>query len=195
MPRHQQQFSDQEILDQIRAGGATMERMIAHVYQRYWPMIRDFVQKQNGTEEEAEEVYQEGMIAFYENVTQGKFKGKSSLTSYLFSICKFTWHSKFKQRLRKTEREISWEGMDPGEASFLGKLMEKDEYENALNLLEKLGESCKNLLVYVHYFNYSMKEIAQMMGYKSDQIARNKHYRCNKSLEGMLAGNTKKSNP
>lgn len=184
-------YTDEEIISGIRAGGSKMERTLDYVYKRYWPMIKDYIRKQNGTTEEAEEVFQEGMIGFYENILLGKYQQKSSISSYLFSICKFIWFKQFEKRVKKDKVEFPLNDLDKPEEGFLGRLMEKDEFEHALKLLEQLGKSCKKLLVYIHYFNYSMKEVAKMMNYKSDQIARNKHYRCNKSLENLLSGNRK----
>lgn len=192
MGSRKDRHTDEEIISGIRGGGARMEVILAYVYQRFWPMIRDFVRKHNGSPEEAEEVFQEGVIGFYENVITGKFQQRSSVSSYLYSICKYNWHARFKKRMRTEKVEVPLGDLEKPEASFLGRLMEKDEYENALVFLEKLGEGCKKILVYVHYFNYPMKEIAQMMGFKNDQIARNKHYRCNKSLEQLLERHSQK---
>ncbi len=191
MGSKQDRYTDEEIIAGIRAGGRRMESILNYVYKRYWPMVKDYVRKQNGSTEEAEEVYQEGMVGFYENIIQGKYQHRNSISPYLFSICKFTWHKTFSKRRRKDKVEFPLEDFDKPDEGFLGRLIEKDEFDHALHLLEKLGESCKQILLYIHYFNYSMKEVAKMMGYKNDQIARNKHYKCNKSLEKLVGGNSR----
>ena len=54
-----------------------------------------------------------------------------------------------------------------------------------MKLLDKLGEACRKLLQLKLYQRKSMEEIRVLMGFKNDQIARNKHYKCKKELKRL----------
>ena len=64
-------------------------------------------------------------------------------------------------------------------------LFDQTKIEQLNDLLGKLGKNCKEVLMY--WANgYSMKEIAEMMGYKSDNMAKKKKYKCFKELLDYL---------
>ena len=58
-----------------------------------------------------------------------------------------------------------------------------EERSNAINdLLAQIGEECQKLLKYSIYDNLSMKEIAQLMGYSNEGVAKTYNYRCKQKL-------------
>ena len=70
--------------------------------------------------------------------------------------------------------------------SPLISIMEGEQKQRVLDLLDALGESCKELLVENLYHNASMKEIAASGGYSSEQIVRNKKYKCLQKLKSLI---------
>ena len=84
-------YSDEEIISAIQAGGFSEERYVKYLYFRFQPKVLSFVLKNSGSEDEARDIYQDGVVSLYENIKTGKYRGEGSLAAYLFSICRFMW--------------------------------------------------------------------------------------------------------
>ena len=178
-------MTDQEILDGLLKGGSEEARCLKYLYWEYYPLIRSYVQRSNGTEEEATDVFQDGVITFYEQVKQNKYRGDSSIKTYLFAICKNLWFNQLRKK--KTARSYTEHerNQDAGHDSPETLFLEREKHEHILKLLDKLGEACRKLLQLKLYQRKSMEEIRVLMGFKNDQIARNKHYKCKKERKRL----------
>ena len=182
----QKAFSDQTILNALLKGGLAEDTALRQVYLQNRTPIFDFVKKNSGTTEEAKDVFQEAVMAFYENVKNGRFKGESTMPSYIYSIARFIWLNKLK---RKNVGQRILETQQPNEATqnFLPHFLEKEQEKQVLGVFEKLGSDCKKVLLLNIYQQLNMQEIAVEMNYENEQIARNKKYKCLKKLKEMIA--------
>ena len=68
----------------------------------------------------------------------------------------------------------------------LASLIE-DEYKTQIvEVLGALGESCKKILIDTIYYDKSMRDIVKEGVYSSEQIARNKKYKCMQRLKSLI---------
>ena len=184
----QKTYTDQEILDGLRRGGQPEDAALRQVYLQNRTAVLDLIKKNKGSMEEAKDVFQEAIMSFYENIKNGKFKGESAISSYIYSIARFIWLNKLKrkgigQRILDTQQPCEIE------ESFLPRFFAKEKEKQVLDLFEKLGCDCKKVLVFCIYQQYNMREVADEMNYENEQIARNKKYKCLKKLKAMIADN------
>ncbi|MEO1260469.1 MAG: sigma-70 family RNA polymerase sigma factor [Bacteroidota bacterium] len=182
----QKTYSDKEIVAALLQGGPTEDAALRQVYVQHRMLILDFVKKNNGSAEEAKDVFQESVTAFYENVKQGRFKGDSAVSSYLYSIARFNWLNRLKRKGVGKKILETHKAAEVTE-SFLPRFLEKEKERQVLGVFEKLGGDCKKVLVLHIYQFLSMQEIAATMNYDSDQVARNKKYKCLKKLKELIA--------
>ncbi len=131
--------------------------------------------------EEAEDVFQDSVKILILSIRKGSFRGESTIKNYLFGICKKVLQS---QRVTKDRRvtlsqqiEFETEEKQTPERAFM--LQERREILN--KLLSEIGEKCQKVLQ-MWRLDYSMSEIADSMGYKSDGMARKKKHECMKKL-------------
>jgi len=144
-------------------------------------MALKFVKLNNGNNEDASDVFQESLIAFYENVKSSKFRGDSTIKTYLYSTIRNNWFTK----LKKSKSEIDIENVK----SPIDENNSKSETEliNILsNLLDQIGVSCKKILKYYYYENLSMKDIMERMEFSSEQSAKTQKYKCMQKLIKLL---------
>ena len=80
-----EKFSEEELLKGLEHGDS---KIISFIYKRNIPAIRNMVNQYPNMIFEVEDVLQEGMTRMIINVRSGKFQGKSSIHSYLYSICR-----------------------------------------------------------------------------------------------------------
>lgn len=175
-------MTDQEIYEGIaRKDNATF----LYLYKTYKDRIISLVKRNSGNEDDALDIFQEGLIALWTNITQGKFevKDKSKIGTYLYALCRNIWIS----RLRKTKRIDSIDD-NPG----VQEQVEVDDLEEGyeqVKLLErmlgKLGNTCQKLLKLFYYQKAPLKEIAVELSI-TEKTAKNNKYRCMQNLRTIF---------
>ncbi len=152
-------------------------------------MILSMVQKNSGSEDDAMDIFQEGLVAMWTNITQGKFELKENtrLSTYLYSLCRNIWIS----RLRKVKPGMTIEIKD--EHSDLMDVDDQEEQYTLIRTLEKqllkLNEACQQLLKQFYYEKSSLKDIALSMNI-TEKTAKNNKYRCMQSLRSYYENRT-----
>lgn len=160
------------------------------IYNDNKDTIYSYVISNKGSKVEAKDIYQETVIAFYENVRDGKFDGeRSTISTYVYAIAKFKWLNQLKRKGVMNEFHQKIELPNDFVESPLSELIHKEQKDLVLNLLAQLGATCKSLLVDSIYHNKTMKEIVAETSFSNEQIARNKKYKCMKQLKKLIAEN------
>jgi DNA-directed RNA polymerase specialized sigma subunit len=62
----------------------------------------------------------------------------------------------------------------------------KEAQSMIVELLERMGETCKQILTLFYYDDLSMKEILKQVNYENEQVLRNKKYKCLKELTSTI---------
>lgn len=173
--------SDAEIVDGIKRSD---DRALSILYKKHYKMVRYFVTRNSGREEDAEDVFQTGVIVLYEKIKAGDFNEKSSVKTYLYSICRNQW----LKQLRNKPSFISIVETEHGLPIEISDAQTDLTFEqNALtNQLLKLDERCRKILVSYYYEQLSMDEIAHSMGYTNADNAKTQKYRCIQRLKEMV---------
>jgi RNA polymerase sigma factor (sigma-70 family) len=180
---------DAMVLTQLLDPG-TSEKAIIYLYRTYFEGLGRFVVNNNGSQEDAEDIFQEVIVSFVHLVRQQKFRGESSIRTFLFSMNRNTWLNELKRRGRKVTREKNYHLLQDQKDERIEKVIEqREDTAQLLKLMEVLGDTCKKLLLLFYFENCSMKEILEKLEYENEQVVRNKKYKCLKKLEEMIASN------
>ena len=179
-------FSDEKIIDNIRSDDEQQRDMaLKYLYESHYHMALNIVKRKGGTEYEAEDVYQESIIALYECIRNDKFRGESKISTWLHSTIFNQWS--LTTRKSKKQQTNSLEDYSIEISSEDDNEQDNDELINIIwKILDKLGTSCKQVLLDYYYHRLSMKEIKEKMGFKTDQVAKNKRYRCKDKLDSFI---------
>jgi len=177
--------SDWPDLQEIRNGN---EAPIITIYENY---REEFIvwagRKYQLDQEDAVDVFQESVICFYRNVVRGKVETiSSSVKTYLFAIGKNIIRDKLKKNdPLKVTQEIG--EIDVSHQPEIMELIYNEERaELVKQLMQELQEPCNSLLRLFYYFNLSMKEIAQKMQYKNENVAKTQKMRCLNALKEKI---------
>ena len=173
-------MSDQEIISQLKKGN---EIYLKHLYQ-HLDMIKAWVLKNNGNEDDALDVFQEALIVFYKNLIGNTYEAKSKISTYLFAICKRQWYNQLNRRLKYEHPDIQWnENRDVDDAFEIEMTHAGPTLKKYINkALDALGDPCKSLLEASIYLKLKMQEIADQFGYADAHSARQQKLRCLKRL-------------
>jgi len=170
-------------IDLLKQGN---ERIVKDIYESNKQKFIAFARKYSIATNDANDLYQEAMVALIENVQKGRLDNlQSTIETYLFAIGKFMLFSFLKKENKMAtiykEDKIEWNTYD-------------DELkENQTILLQKnfalLGEQCKKLLTLFYYEEKKLNEIMSLMNYENKDVVKSQKYRCLKQLKNMLSKN------
>lgn len=156
-----------ELIAQKNIGKATKS------LYKYFPVVKKYVLANNGTKEDAEDLFQDALIILFTKINDGTFKLTSSLNTFLFSICKLKWF----EQLRKMDKEFVVKN-ESTDFEFQQYINEDERTKLIQSAFENLGVKCKELLYRFYYAKESMLKIAKEMKFSSDKLAKNQKYRC-----------------
>ena len=184
-----QSFSDRELLDSLQSRSRVNE-CVREIYRKHFEQLSWFVENNSGNRQDAEDIFQEVVVNFIDAVQKEKFRGESSVGTFLYALNKHAWLNELKRRGRAMKREIKFDKEHDTEQMDVSHHIANQEAKRlVMNVVEKLGDACKKILVMFYYENLSMKDILEKTEYETEQVVRNKKYKCLKQLEQMLNEN------
>lgn len=174
-------YTDKEIIADIESYSEEINnRALRHLYREYYQMALKFVKYNKGTTEDAGDVFQEALIAFFENIKNKKFRGASSIKTYLYATIRNNWFAK----LKKAKETQSIENLNIKDEVVTDNTQ---DINNILSeLMNQIGESCKRILQFYYYENLSMRDIMKKMDFSSEQSAKTQKYKCMQKLLKFL---------
>ena len=182
-------FSDSELVEAIKVKDL-LEPAISQLYQDHADISRSFIMGKGGTEQDADDIFQETVVSFIDTVQKGKFRQESGIRTFLISISKNLWYNEIRRRQRAGNREKLFETDRDQEEAGVGEIIRDRELKQQLNeMLQGLGESCRKILELFYYENLSMKDIVTHMHYENEQVVRNKKYKCLQQLTDKMKQN------
>jgi RNA polymerase sigma factor (sigma-70 family) len=184
------EYADQQLIAAMQ-NEREMDEAIRFIYRNYYGLLQQYVINNKGTKDDAADIIQETIVAFIEIVQQKKFRGESSVKSFLYSVTRNLWLSELRRKNSADNRNRVFEqGKEALEETVVQHLIGREHYRVIQDLFESLGDKCKQLLLLVYYENLSMKDIMEKMSqYQNEQVLRNKKYKCMKQLEQMMHEN------
>jgi len=177
--------TDVALANNIKAGGRMEENAIRYLIQRNYPLLEQFILQNKGDKADAEDVFQEALTALVVNIRKDRFKGDSSIHTYLFAIGKGIWYKRFRKRNRQRDRETSIEMEETDTETAEVHLLNEEQNQVLKQVFGQLREKCADVL-FLWASSYSMKEIAERLGYGSAQVVMNKKNKCLKQLHEQM---------
>lgn len=149
-------------------------------------MVQAYVLNNNGSYDEARDIFQEAMIALYEKAQNESFVLTCQIKTYIYSICRRLWLKRLQQIGRYAHPVDSME-----ETVAVEEDLEAHEKRNAdFNIMDRalssLGEPCKSLLEGYYLKKMDMNALATEFGYTNADNAKNQKYKCLMRLKKLF---------
>lgn len=182
-------YSDDELIQWIKTGQA-LDKPVSYLYAEHFENLTHFVRKNKGSQQDAEDVFQETVLVFVELVQQHKFRGESSIKTFLYAIARHAWLNELKKRDRVFVKDTEhYYASDQATEDLQTALIKNESKRKVLEFIEQLGDVCRKILVYYYYDDFSMREIYEQMHFENEQVVRNQKYKCMKKLVDWLERN------
>ncbi|MEM7039198.1 MAG: sigma-70 family RNA polymerase sigma factor [Bacteroidota bacterium] len=154
------------------------------LYGQFFPDIRQFILRNSGSEAEAYDVFQEGLIVLYRKARDPEFTIRQSFDGYLFTICKQIW---FNELRKKGRQKVI---LEDAPLIVAGSGIEETINERARDKLyrqkfRELGENCRKVLQ-MFFKGMRMEKIAEAMGFGSVSYAKKRKFQCKQKLFAMI---------
>jgi len=175
-------YSDQKVIDEIRNGN---EEMLVYVYKQNYTPVRNFILRNNGEEDDIDDILQESVIALWQNVMKEEFHLSAKLTTYLLAIVKNLWFKQLKKKNRLVRIDETGTEREKAEGDQFNALSRID-LTAIHEIIAEMDETCRKLLSYFYFDGFSNKVIAEKLGFANTDTVKSKKYQCYKKLEGMV---------
>ncbi len=164
---------------------ANDEDALKSLYEDNYFKIEMYVLNNNGTTEDAKDIYQEAFIAVWRNIQLDKFypENESSLEGYLYRIAKNKWLDHLRSgRYKKTT------SINDSATNLEDDVLPEENIRyitEVKNKFKHLGENCREVLTRFYYKKESMRTIAEKFEW-TEATAKNNKYRCLQRLRELL---------
>ena len=149
-------------------------------------MVQSLIINNNGTYDDARDVFQEAMITLYDKAKSDSFVLTSQIKTYIYSICRRLWLKRLQQMGKFIAPSETLEETVAVEEDI--DLHEKKNADFAImdRALNSLGEPCKSLLESFYLQKKGMTEIAASFGYTNADNAKTQKYKCLMRLKKLF---------
>jgi RNA polymerase sigma factor (sigma-70 family) len=161
-------------------------RAIETLYKDNFNMVQAFILHNNGSYDDARDIFQEAMIALYEKAQSESFVLTCQIKTYIYSICRRLWLKRLQQMGKFSNQVDSLDETVPVEEDL--DIHEKRNAEFAImdRAMNSLGEPCKSLLEGYYLKKMGMQELAAEFGYTNADNAKNQKYKCLMRLKKLF---------
>ncbi len=176
------------IIESIRTGANNVA--LEYLYDVSLKKVRQYILKNNGSKDDANDIFQDAVIVLFNQIRLNKFNEVYSIDAFIYSVARNLWIDKVRRDKKFTKYDSPDEyAVIASDTNHLDSLIQKEKSAAMKLVFNLLDEKCQNILTYVIYEKRSMKEIKELMGYNSEDVAKTNHYRCKQYLTKLVKSN------
>jgi RNA polymerase sigma factor (sigma-70 family) len=163
------EFTDIEIIECLKRRESYVVRYLS---ENYMPMIRLMVLQNGGDNDDAQDIFQDGLIIMLEKIDSGDFTLTCKFKTYLYCVCENLWKSVLNKRksaqnyfARREESDI--------EKDF-SEQMDRNIYEDIFrDVFNSLDQGSRSILQ-MYWQNIPPQKIAEKLGFTYGYVRKKK---------------------
>lgn len=178
-------YSDAKILEGLRERKRDCLRF---VYRDYFPLILAFVEKNSGTLQDAQDLFQDALVALYLRCRDRELKLNCALRTYFYSVCRNLW----LQRLERKFRVLYWADLsvhepEEGYGDKEGLIREQKLARHRVfwRHFSQLPDDCRKILT-MYIDKVPCKQVAEILGFHDENYAKVRKYLCKNLLRKRI---------
>ena len=162
------------------------EKAYQFLYAESYPSFQFWILNNSGSDMDAEDAFQRGMLSLLLNIETGKyqFQPGTKVTTVVFDYCKRVWLTELKSARLRTRGAMPEVVHLADTADIVDDLERMDIVRTVRQSLERLKGDCRQVLELFYIEELSLREIAERMGMK-ESSARSKRYSCAEKLKAF----------
>lgn len=176
--------ADQKYIDALLTNNA---QLLNELYQKFSGKIKGLILINGGTETDANDIFQEALLAIYRRAKAVGFTLNCPLDAFLYVVCKNKWRTEFAKRKTSGVTFRDTESYNV-EGANLAQAEEVEITQRRTDLFQKkfaaLGEGCRQLLL-LSWQKTNLQEVAGILQI-SYGYARKKKAECMARLTALI---------
>ncbi|MEJ7768560.1 MAG: sigma-70 family RNA polymerase sigma factor [Chitinophagaceae bacterium] len=154
------------------------KKAVETIYKQSYNMVQSMIINNNGTADDARDIFQESMIVLFENAKSGSFELNCLIKTYLYSVARRLWLKRL-QYLKKFGGDVDTIAETVAVEEEIEAHEQRDiDFQVMEKAMMNLGEPCKSLLEAYYMQKKNMTDIAGSFGYTNADNAKNQKYKC-----------------
>lgn len=173
---------ESRIIEQIRSRD---HNAIEKIYIQYKEEFLIYASRFSVNDEDAVDIYQDSIVAMYENIIAGKLTSfTSSVKTYLFAIGKYKLYNSLKVKT-VTEDLTHYDSllMEEDNDDFL---LREENIEKLQKAYQQLGGKCQQVLKLFYYESRTIEEIKLQLDYSSKDVVKSQKSRCLEQIRKII---------
>ncbi|AYA36042.1 sigma-70 family RNA polymerase sigma factor [Hymenobacter oligotrophus] len=151
------------------------QAMLAQLYRRAYPVVRQYVLSHGGSATDAKDVFQDALVVFYEKAVAGTLHLTASASTYLVAVSRNLWR---RELARRRGEPLTHLADEHGELPDAAAPADEQPALAVREYVERLGERCKSILLAFYYFRQPLEQIAAAHQYGSVRSATVQKFKC-----------------
>lgn len=173
----------------IIAGLKSKEQpVLLYLYKTYGGLVAGHVRKNNGSDEDAQEMIQVTMLELWIAVQEGRYQEQGKLDQYIYQLAANSWREELRRRRNRPQTALDDAQLqieDESETN-LAQAIVKDQYLQAIHEgIGRLGEPCQEIIQLYHLQKINLQEVAERLQYDYDNL-RKRIFDCRKKLKKIV---------
>lgn len=163
-------------------------KAIEAIYASNFSLIQALVLNNNGSYDDARDIFQEAMVILYEKSKQPDFRLTCQIKTFLYAISKRLWLKKLQHHglfMNNTDLSLI-EQVIPVEEDLEAARQKDLDFSIMDEAFQKIGEPCKSLLEAFYIKKKTMAELVDIFGYTNADNAKNQKYKCLMRLKKLF---------
>lgn len=161
-------------------------KAIETIYKQNYNMVQTLIINNNGSYDDAKDIFQEAMIALYEKTKSESFVLTCKINTYVYSVCRRLWLKRLQQLGKYSNQIENLEETVSVEDDIEMQKKRNAEFSIMERALASMGEPCKSLLEGYYLKKMDMQSLAKEFGYTNADNAKNQKYKCLMRLKKMF---------
>ncbi len=151
--------------------------VIEEIYKENAQTIINFIKNNNGTTEDARDIFQDSLIAIYEKAVKGGLNISTNFDAFLYGVCRNKWIDQLRKKSRSPEIVTDIDNYrDIKEKDLLDSILVSSEQEKTQLFylkFKELNEGCQQLLQ-LSWTGASMTEVAKKLNVTYNYVGKKK---------------------
>ena len=173
---------------------ASDKKAVETIYREHYNMVQSLVINNNGSADDAKDIFQETIIVLYEKVRTGSFELNCQIKTFVYSVARRLWLKKLQLQNRYSAPGDNMENIVAVDDVLEDHEQRDAEFDMMDKAINSLGEPCKSLLEAYYLQKQSMQAISASFGYTNSDNAKNQKYKCLMRLKKLFFTHYKNGN-
>ena len=155
------------------------DKVLNWLYDNYFQSVKNHVLSNSGSIEDVSDVFQDSIIALYNQITEDKLNLTTDLKGYFFGIARNVWSAQLRRKQKTTDLKIDLPDETTEDQSDL-------VLERIISRVFQKLKSDQQMVLNLFSDGLTYEEIAEKMNLKNEVYARRKKYLSKEALLDLV---------